>query len=131
MVSSYTANLAAFLTVEQVYSPVNSAEDLAKNSHGVQYGAKVGGSTLNFFKDADYPVYQKMHEYMMNHPELLLDSNDAGREKVENSNYAYLMESTSIEYIIERHCNLTQVGGLLDDKGYGIAMKKRKEISHN
>jgi hypothetical protein len=36
--------------------------------------------------------------------------------------YAFLMESTSIEYVIERNCELTQVGGLLDSKGYGIAM---------
>lgn len=27
---------------------------------------------------------------------------------------------------MERECNVTQVGGLLDEKGYGIAMKKRE-----
>lgn len=32
------------------------------------------------------------------------------------------MESTSIEYVIERNCELTQVGSMLDSKGYGIAM---------
>lgn len=36
------------------------------------------------------------------------------------------MESASIEYIVERNCNLTQIGGLLDTKGYGIATKKSK-----
>lgn len=36
--------------------------------------------------------------------------------------YAYLMESTTIEYVVERNCDLTQVGGMLDSKGYGIAM---------
>jgi hypothetical protein len=35
--------------------------------------------------------------------------------------YAYLMESNSIQYQIERNCDLIQVGGLLDSKGYGIA----------
>jgi len=34
------------------------------------------------------------------------------------------MESASIEYISERNCNLTQIGGLLDSKGYGIATRK-------
>ncbi|CAG2182762.1 unnamed protein product, partial [Oppiella nova] len=34
------------------------------------------------------------------------------------------MESAVIEYITERYCNLTQVGGLLDNKGYGIATRK-------
>jgi len=30
------------------------------------------------------------------------------------------MESTMIEYNMQKNCNLTQIGGLLDSKGYGI-----------
>ena len=37
--SSYTANLAAFLTVERMESPIESAEDLAKQ---VVVGVAVG-----------------------------------------------------------------------------------------
>lgn len=40
--------------------------------------------------------------------------------------YAFLMESTSIEYVIERNCELTQIGSMLDSKGYGIAMRQSK-----
>ena len=40
----------------------------------------------------------------------------------DNGKYAFLMESTSVEYVIERNCQLTQIGGLLDSKGYGIAL---------
>jgi hypothetical protein len=106
MVSSYTANLAAFLTVEQIYSPINNAEELANLNGAIKYGAKVGGSTINFFKDAEYKTYQKMHEYMKSHPELLTTSNPDGLDRVRNDNYAYLMESTSIEYITERYCDV-------------------------
>jgi len=49
MVSSYTANLAAFLTIENPTSPINSVKDLADNKDDVQYGAKRTGSTRNFF----------------------------------------------------------------------------------
>lgn len=48
------------------------------------------------------------------------------RVKSNEENYAFLMESTSIEYMVERNCDVAQVGGLLDSKGYGIAMKKSK-----
>lgn len=75
-------------------------------------------------QDAEYPVYQKMSQYMLSHPEYLVKSNDVGLARVQTENYAYLMESTSIEYIVERNCDVTQIGGLLDDKGYGIAMQK-------
>lgn len=41
------------------------------------------------------------------------------------------MESTSIEYVIERNCELTQIGGMLDSKGYGIAMRQSKQYNHS
>lgn len=123
MVSSYTANLAAFLTVESLFTPVKSIEDLA-TAPGVQYGAKSGGATANFFRDSNYSVYKKIWEHMETHPDEMTSENPKGVEKADQENYAFLMESTSIEYTIERFCNLTQVGGLLDNKGYGIAMRK-------
>lgn len=49
MISSYTANLAAFLTVERMDSPIESAEDLAKQTK-IKYGALYGGSTASFFR---------------------------------------------------------------------------------
>ena len=49
MISSYTANLAAFLTVSRMASPIENAEDLAKQTQ-IQYGCKYEGSTYNFFK---------------------------------------------------------------------------------
>lgn len=63
---------------------------------------------------------------MMDNPELLTDDNDKGIERVDSGaeDYAFLMESASIEYTTERKCNLAQVGGKLDDKNYGIGMNK-------
>lgn len=67
-----------------------------------------------------------MYEFMSSHPEYMTSSNAEGVSRVENENYAFLMESTTIEYITERRCSLQQVGSLLDEKGYGIAMRKSK-----
>lgn len=49
MLASYTANLAAFLTKEQMDVSIEGAEDLAKQNK-IKYGAVLGGSTLSFFK---------------------------------------------------------------------------------
>ena len=51
LISSYTANLAAFLTVERMATPIESAEDLADQSQ-IAYGTLVGGSTMTFFRCA-------------------------------------------------------------------------------
>jgi ionotropic kainate glutamate receptor 2 len=50
-----------------------------------------------------------------------VSSYDEGVKKVLQGNYAFLMESTTLDYLVQRDCNLTQIGGLLDSKGYGIA----------
>lgn len=50
MVSSYTANLAAFLTVESKFYAIKSVADLANNPYDINYGAKKGGATFSFFK---------------------------------------------------------------------------------
>ncbi|XP_060525036.1 glutamate receptor ionotropic, kainate 2-like isoform X3 [Cylas formicarius] len=123
MVSSYTANLAAFLTVETLVTPFKNIDELARQDE-IKYGAKKKGSTEYFFRDSNLSTYKRVWEFMSKHPEVQVSDNDEGVRRVEQENYAYLMESTTIEYVTQRHCSLAQVGGLLDDKGYGIAMKK-------
>ena len=49
MISSYTANLAAFLTAQQMETAVNSADDLAKQTK-IKYGTYCCGSTNSFFQ---------------------------------------------------------------------------------
>ncbi|XP_075545277.1 glutamate receptor 1-like isoform X2 [Dermacentor variabilis] len=53
IISSYTANLAAFLTVERMVTPINSADDLAKQTE-VEYGTLSFSSTQEFFRNGQY-----------------------------------------------------------------------------
>ncbi|XP_047660470.1 glutamate receptor ionotropic, kainate 1 isoform X1 [Tachysurus fulvidraco] len=120
IISSYTANLAAFLTVERMDAPIDSADDLAKQSR-IEYGAVRDGSTMTFFKKSKISTYEKMWAFMSSRKNTaLVKNNKEGITRVLTTDYALLMESTSIEYISQRNCNLTQVGGLIDSKGYGV-----------
>lgn len=47
-ISSYTANLAAFLTTERMITPIENADDLAKQTK-IKYGTLGRGSTMTFF----------------------------------------------------------------------------------
>ncbi len=49
LISSYTANLAAFLTVERMVSPIQGADDMVKQTQ-IEYGTRNSGSTYTFFK---------------------------------------------------------------------------------
>ncbi|XP_023817935.1 glutamate receptor ionotropic, kainate 1 isoform X2 [Oryzias latipes] len=120
IISSYTANLAAFLTVERMDAPIDSADDLAKQSR-IEYGAVRDGSTMTFFKKSKISTYEKMWAFMSSRKNTaLVKNNKEGITRVLTTDYAMLMESTSIEYISQRNCNLTQIGGLIDSKGYGV-----------
>ncbi|XP_017853495.1 glutamate receptor ionotropic, kainate 2 isoform X4 [Drosophila busckii] len=138
IVASYTANLAAFLTVERMINPIENAEDLASQTE-ISYGTLDSGSTMTFFRDSMIETYKKMWRSMDNKKPLAFTSTyEDGIRRVNQGNYAFLMESTMLDYIVQRDCNLTQIGGLLDTKaapkkfllsdlfflGYGIATPK-------
>lgn len=57
-------------------------------------------------------------------PSVFVKSYEDGVKRVLEGDYAFLMESTMLDYAVQRDCNLTQIGGLLDSKGYGIATPK-------
>nr|XP_015833575.1 PREDICTED: glutamate receptor ionotropic, kainate 2 isoform X5 [Tribolium castaneum] len=124
IISSYTANLAAFLTVERMITPIESAQDLADQTD-IAYGTLEGGSTMTFFRDSKIGIYQKMWRFMESRkPSVFVKTYEEGVQRVLEGNYAFLMESTMLDYAVQRDCNLTQIGGLLDSKGYGIATPK-------
>lgn len=55
-------------------------------------------------------------------PSVFVKSTEEGIARVLNSKYAFLLESSMNEYHRSLDCNLTQIGGLLDTKGYGIGL---------
>lgn len=57
-------------------------------------------------------------------PSVFVPNNDEGLEMVKryNRKYAFFCETTTIKYYTHRDCNVTQLGGKLDSKEYGIGM---------
>lgn len=130
IISSYTANLAAFLTMKRMVKPIESADDLV-NHPTIKYGVPGSGTTFAFFKNADHPVYKQMYEYMFSHPEVLVQTSDEGIQRVRNSKgrYAFLTDSSSIEYANNRDpCDTTSVGSNLNSKGFGIATPRGSDL---
>ncbi|XP_050427758.1 glutamate receptor ionotropic, kainate 2-like [Adelges cooleyi] len=121
---SYTANWTAFLTSSRKESPIKRVEDLDKQS-AIKYGCVLGQSTAGFFENSDVNLYQKMWSVMETYGDtVMMSDNKQGvdRVKKEREAYAFFMESSSIEYEVQRNCDLTEVGSWLDNKAYGIAM---------
>ncbi|KAA0197271.1 Ionotropic receptor 25a [Hyalella azteca] len=60
IIASYTANLAAFLTVSRLDTPIESLDDLA-NQYKVQYAPMNGTSTMTYFQRMEY-IEKKFYE---------------------------------------------------------------------
>ncbi len=67
-----------------------------------------------------------MWNFMEKNKDVFVKSQEEGIQRVKNGGYAYLIESTTNDYLRQRDCELMQVGGLLDSKGYGIGTPSGK-----
>ncbi|PAA73577.1 hypothetical protein BOX15_Mlig023176g1, partial [Macrostomum lignano] len=130
IVSSYTANLAAFLTVERMSTPIQSYEDLAKQTK-IKYGVVNSGSSKDFFRESTSQDFRRMWQFMEANPNVFVDTIQEGVNRVLNSNndYAFLLESTMNEYYSQQNCRTMKVGGNLESgRGYGIATPSGSDL---
>ncbi len=65
-----------------------------------------------------------------NTQQVLLKGPD-GVARAKKGGYAYMMESPTVDFNVEndKKCELMQIGGLLDSKGYGLGMKKGSPLT--
>ena len=78
-----------------------------------------------WLQKSNIPTFEKLNAAMESaKPSVYTNGNAEGIDRVrkEDGMYAFFMEAAAIEYHTERICDLTQIGGLLDRKGYGVAL---------
>ncbi|KAJ8970835.1 hypothetical protein NQ317_000708 [Molorchus minor] len=80
MVSSYTANLAAFLTVETRVTSFKNIKELA-GQNIISYGAKRGRATASYFRDSNVVEYKTVWQYMLEHPEHMIADDEESIKK--------------------------------------------------
>ncbi|XP_072382959.1 glutamate receptor ionotropic, kainate 2-like [Diabrotica undecimpunctata] len=131
MVSSYTANLAAFLTTEKPDPHFNNLHELVENAEvkKITIGAKAGGATETFLRDKwladENSDFGKAYQLLLKDKDKIkIIENSDGVTQAQKGYYAFFMEDQSIQYETQRKCDLYQVNGKLDEKGYGLAMRK-------
>lgn len=80
-------------------------------------------------QSSNNPTYLKMFDIMERANPPVWANIEEGERRVLQGDYAYLSESSSIEYRVERNCDLMQVGNWLDSKGYGIGLPKGSDVN--
>eukprot|EP00794_Sanderia_malayensis_P008973 gene8973-9931_t len=122
IVSTYTANLAAFFTKKSMETSIKSLEDLAKQDK-INYGVLDGGQTQSFFKNSKLPLYRKMYGQMESR-KTFAKSTSSAIQQVREGGYAYLTEHPMLSYYNQQQpCNTVLLKNLLEAKSYGLGLR--------
>ena len=103
--STYTANLAAFFTVNNAVTPINNIEDAAKSDYDI--GVTKGTNLYSFFRSAEYELYRGIW-YKMEAKNSLPNSTINGIHWVRTkSKYIHMSDGPILKYAASRKpCNL-------------------------
>lgn len=129
IISIYTANLAAFLTISNAHIPISSAADLA-NQDEYNYGTVEDGQIESFFNHTKISHYQQMRAYMLVYnPDSKVKRVEHGFARVMKEKYAFIWDSPTVRHETANNCKLMEIGTPFDLKGYGIATQKHSKYS--
>ena len=129
VISSYTANLAAFLTLQNIPTTINSVDDLASQTE-ILYGTVKDSAVEAFFAFSDVDVYRKMSKQMQIEREDAMVENssygiDRSRDWETFGDYIFIWDSPVLEYFAGlKPCTARIIGRTFYKRGYGITMPK-------
>eukprot|EP00118_Oscarella_pearsei_P021907 m.249315 g.249315 ORF g.249315 m.249315 type:complete len:903 (+) comp40301_c1_seq41:410-3118(+) len=131
IVSTYTANLAAFLTVQRIPNDIKSVDDLVAQSE-VEYGTVRDTSIERFFIQSEVDTYQKVGLFLKGNPKAMVDTAAEGLARALKEDYIFIWDSNVLEYVsTKKPCKTEIVGRTFDNKGYGLAMPKNMPYLQN
>ncbi|XP_074493797.1 glutamate receptor ionotropic, delta-2 isoform X1 [Sebastes fasciatus] len=132
VISSYTANLAAFLTISRIENSIQSLQDLSKQTE-LPYGTvldsavydQVRSKSMNPFERD--PMYSQMWR-MINRTgggENNVEESKEGIRKVKYGRFGFVWDAAVLEYVAnnDEDCSFYTVSSNAPDRGYGIAMQ--------
>ncbi|KAG8454198.1 hypothetical protein GDO86_000728 [Hymenochirus boettgeri] len=132
VISSYTANLAAFLTISRIESSIQSLQDLSRQTD-IPYGTVFDSAVYEhvrmkgmnpFERDSMYSQMWRMIN-RSNGSENNVQESLEGIQKVKHGNYAFVWDAAVLEYVAinDQDCSFYTVGNTIADRGYGIALQ--------
>ncbi|XP_053182193.1 glutamate receptor ionotropic, delta-2 [Scomber japonicus] len=132
VISSYTANLAAFLTITRIENSIQSLQDLSKQTE-LPYGTvldsavydQVRAKAMNPFERD--PMYSQMWR-MINRTggaDNNVEESKEGIRKVKYGRFGFVWDAAVLEYVAnnDEDCSFYTVSNNAPDRGYGIAMQ--------
>uniref|UniRef100_A0A0K0FWP4 PBPe domain-containing protein n=1 Tax=Strongyloides venezuelensis TaxID=75913 RepID=A0A0K0FWP4_STRVS len=122
IVASYTANLAAFLVLDQPERGLTGINDpkLRNPSANYSYATVYDTNTYQYFKR--HVELSTMFRKMEAHN--VIDSESAINSLLNDTLDAFIWDSIRLEYEASKHCELRTRGAVFGRSGYGVGLQK-------
>ncbi|XP_052233268.1 glutamate receptor ionotropic, kainate 3-like [Dreissena polymorpha] len=123
--AAYTANLAAFLTLQQIDDRIKSVDHLARQTK-VKYGVLNNSDLMQFFENSRDDPYERMWAFMkLNEDVSILSERKVGVSFVlEKDNYAYIDDGVINDYSAQKNCKLESIQQNFGVKHFGMGFPK-------
>ncbi|XP_015751901.1 PREDICTED: glutamate receptor ionotropic, kainate 3-like isoform X2 [Acropora digitifera] len=120
-ISTYTANLAAFLTVKNAHQTITNLEDLAESSYRLLI--LNSSSTYEALKQSDLETHKRIWRRIKKDD--IVSTTSLAIQKVrEKEDFAFINEGTIVQYAASQEpCDLTIIAGLTTAKGLALALQ--------
>ena len=118
VLSMYTANLAASLTVNNMDVQIKSVHDLLSQNQ-ISWGTVKATHTETVMEHSIDPFYRDLLKKGVH-----VDNSTAGIEKVKNENFVFIFETPIIDYAFHSACDIVKIGGEFQSFEYGLGFPK-------
>ena len=120
IISMYTANLTAFMTLDKIGITVSSAKDLLKqNKKKYEWGIIEGSFVESLLINNVDPDFKKLVDGAVK-----IKTVEEGNNRVHQGGFVFLDESPFLSYNLLGSCGIFQVGGEIQPFDYGFGLPK-------
>ncbi|XP_071099679.1 glutamate receptor ionotropic, kainate 2-like [Haliotis cracherodii] len=120
--AAYTANLAAYLTLQQIDNRIRTVYDLAGQTE-LLYGVRMNSNLMTFFENAKEDPYERMWAFMKVEGTLWSDTNMI-IESVKEGTYVFIAEKVVNDYYALRHCELESIEQNFGQKDFSLGFPR-------
>ncbi|XP_052064515.1 glutamate receptor 4-like [Mytilus californianus] len=120
-VSTYTANMAAFLTKVNLDQPVETLIELAERTN-IQVGTINNSATMRFLESSEDSTYKTIWKRVLESNGLVTNSSQ-GRQRSGEGNFAFIYDYLINSYFEKNYCKTKMSGQPIRLQEHGILMK--------
>nr|XP_058964192.1 glutamate receptor 2-like [Pocillopora verrucosa] len=122
MISTYTANLAAFLVVKDNDNPINNLEDIVRSTY--QVAVIESGSTYEAFRTSQYVTHEKIWNRMVTAGSFVQSTAEGIQMVRDRDQFVFISDGPVLKHAAQQPpCDVTTVPGLSTALGLAFAFQ--------